>query len=130
MEHAGPYVIRADEGEAGPLTSGMDRRTLMERPDAWVGVVRTEAGVAGGWHHHADHDSYIFVLEGALTIDFGPGGRESVVAGPGDFIFNPAGIVHRERTSADGPGRVFVVRVGGGPHIVNVEGPEAEAPPG
>ncbi len=128
MEQTRPFVVRADEGEAGPLTSGMARRTLVERQDAWVGEVRTDAGVAGGWHHHAGHDSYIYVLEGSLTIDFGPGGRESVAAGRGDFIFNPAGVVHRERTSAEGPGRVFVVRVGSGPHMVNVDAPDPEEP--
>ena len=119
-----PFAIRAGEGQAGPPTAGMERRTLVERPDAWAGWVRTDAGVAGGWHHHGDHDSYIYVLRGSLTIDFGPGVRESIAAGAGDFVFNPAGLVHRETTSADGDAEVFVVRVGDGPHLVNVEGPD------
>jgi uncharacterized RmlC-like cupin family protein len=119
-----PFVIRAGQGQAGPSTPGMERLTLLERPDAWAGWVWTDAGVAGGWHHHGGHDSYIYLLRGSITIDFGPGGRESVTAGPGDFIFNPANLVHRETTHPDQDAEVFVVRVGGGPHLVNVEGPD------
>lgn len=119
-----PFVIRAGEGEPGPSTPGMERRTLVERPNAWAGWVRTDAGVAGGWHHHGAHDSYIYVLRGSLTIDFGADGRESIVAGPGDVVFNPAGAVHRETTGADQDAEAFVVRVGDGPHLVNVEGPD------
>jgi uncharacterized RmlC-like cupin family protein len=101
----------------------MERRQLFESKDAWVGWIRTDAGVAGGWHHHGGHDSYIYVLRGSLTIDFGPGGGESVRATAGDFLFNPAHIVHRETTSPDAEVEAFVVRVGNGPHLVNVDGP-------
>lgn len=119
-----PFIIRAGEGKPGPSTPGMERRALAERPNAWAGWVRTDAGVAGGWHHHGGHDSYIYVLRGSITIDYGRGGRESIAVGPGDFAFNPAGLVHRETTSAEGDAEVFVVRVGDGPHLVNVEGPD------
>lgn len=102
----------------------MERRQLFERNGRWAGWIRTDAGVAGGWHHHGQHDSYIYILRGSLTIDYGPGGRESVLVTAGDFIFNPAGIVHRETTSPDGDVEAFLVRVGDGPQLVNVDGPE------
>ncbi len=96
----------------------------MDRPDAWVGWVRTDAGLAGGWHHHGDRDSYVYVLSGAVTIDYGPGGRESVYAAAGDMIFNPARMVHRETTAPGEPAEFFVVRVGPGPQNVNVDEPD------
>jgi uncharacterized RmlC-like cupin family protein len=119
-----PIVVRPDEGIPGPATAGMERRTLFDRDGRWAGWIRTDAGVSGGWHHHGGHDSYIYVLAGSLTMDFGPGGRESVQAGPGDFIFNPAHVIHRETTSPDGEVEAFVLRVGEGPQVVNVDGPD------
>jgi uncharacterized RmlC-like cupin family protein len=121
---ARPIVVRPDEAIPGPATAGMERRQLYQQPGQWAGWIRTDAGVAGGWHHHGANDSYIYILRGRLTIDFGAGGSDSVVAEAGDFIFNPGGIVHRETTSADGDVEAFVVRVGEGPQLVNVDGPD------
>jgi uncharacterized RmlC-like cupin family protein len=126
MERPGPIVVRAEEAvtPAGPPTPGMDRRQLLEHEDRWVGWVRTDAGLAGGWHHHGDRDSYIYILRGRITVEYGPDGREQVTAGPGDLIFNPARMVHREITDPEEPAELFVVRVGTGPQNVNVEGPD------
>jgi uncharacterized RmlC-like cupin family protein len=104
----------------------MDRRQLLNDGDYWVGWVRTDAGLAGGWHHHGDRDSHIYVLRGAVTIEYGPGGREQVTAVAGDFIFSPAQMVHREITGPDGVAEMFVVRVGSGPQNVNVDGPDPD----
>jgi quercetin dioxygenase-like cupin family protein len=127
-DHLRPRLITSDELplDAVPQTAGMERRVIFEGDGVWVGRVRTEAGKAGGWHHHGDHDSYIYVIEGSLAIDAGPGGRERVVGGPGDVIVNPRGIIHREVTGPEGPAEVLVVRVGSGPTNVNVEGPDPE----
>ncbi|MES2208893.1 MAG: cupin domain-containing protein [Chloroflexota bacterium] len=128
MEHARPILVRSDEGAIppGPPTPGMDRRQLLDHEDRWVGWVRTAAGLAGGWHHHGARDSYIYVLRGQVTIDYGPGGRGQMTAVAGDFIFNPARVVHREITAADEPAEMFVVRVGTGPQNVNVDGPDPD----
>jgi uncharacterized RmlC-like cupin family protein len=104
----------------------MDRRLLFDHEDRWVGWVRTDAGLAGGWHHHGARDSYIYVLRGRVTIEYGPAGRQQVTAVAGDFIFNPARMVHREITAPDDPAEFFVVRVGTGPQNVNVDGPDAD----
>lgn len=126
MEQARPIVIRASQGAVtpGPPTPGMDRRQILDHPNVWVGWVRTDAGLAGGWHHHGDRDTYVYLVSGALTIDYGPGGRDHVQASAGDVIFNPARMVHRETTTPEGPAEAFVVRVGPGPQNVNVDGPD------
>jgi uncharacterized RmlC-like cupin family protein len=120
-----PIVVRSGDAVAATPTPGMERRTLFEEGGTWAGWVRTAAGVAGGWHHHGGHESFIFIIRGALSIDYGPGGRTSIRATAGDFIFNPANVVHRETTSLAGEVEAFVVRVGEGPLLVNVDGPEA-----
>ena len=91
-----------------------------------MGWVQTEAGLAGGWHHHGDRDSYVYVLRGSVTIEYGAGGQGRVRAVAGDLIFNPPRVVHREITGADEAAELFVVRIGPGPLNVNVEGPDAD----
>jgi uncharacterized RmlC-like cupin family protein len=126
MSEARPLVVRLNDATAGPATPGMERRQLLQAGDRWVGWVRTEPGVSSAWHHHAGNDSYIFVTKGSLTIDFGPGGRERAVAGPGDFIFNPAFVVHRETTAPEGEVEAWVVRVGDETQVENVDGPDPD----
>lgn len=41
-----------------------------------------------------------------------------------DFVLIPRGIVHRESNPGDEPSRVVVTRVGSGPLVENVDGPE------
>jgi uncharacterized RmlC-like cupin family protein len=121
-----PIVVRPSEVPAAPgaATPGMERRPLHHDRDRWVGWVRGDAGLAGGWHHHGDRDSYIYVISGGVTIEYGPGGRKAVRAEAGDFLFNPARMIHREVTDPGQAGEFFVVRVGEGPQNVNVDGPE------
>lgn len=102
----------------------MDRRLLDEAGDRWVGWVRVEPGVASGWHHHAERETYIFVVAGTMRIESGPGGAEAVAGEPGDMIFVPRRTVHREVVVSDAPADCFLVRVGPGPQVVNVDGPE------
>jgi uncharacterized RmlC-like cupin family protein len=104
----------------------MLRHQLLHHEDRWVGWVRTDPGLAGGWHHHGDNDSYIYGLRGSVTIEYGPGGRDLISAMPGDLVFVPARTVHREVTSADGPAEMFLMRIGGGPLNVNVDGPDSD----
>ena len=61
-----------------------------------------------------------------MTIEYGPAGRQQATAAAGDFIFNPARMVHREITGPDEPAEFFVVRVGPGPQNVNVDGPDGD----
>jgi uncharacterized RmlC-like cupin family protein len=101
----------------------MERRQLHDGNGVWIGRIRTEPGVSSGWHHHGDRTTYVYVLDGRIRIDFGPGGTESVEAGSGDLIINPARMVHRETTIGEAV-EGLVVRVGSGPENVNVEGPD------
>lgn len=118
-------VIRGDEAseDREMPTAGMERRTLIEHDDRWLGHVRTEPGLAGGWHHHGSRDSYVYVLRGSVAIEYGPAGTGRVEAEAGDLVFNPAGMVHREVTGPGEPAEFLVVRIGPGPLNVNVDGP-------
>ncbi len=45
-------------------------------------------------HIHVDFEVMLYILEGRLRHDFGPGLRESVINEAGDFIFIAPGVPH------------------------------------
>lgn len=80
--------------------------------------------MVSGWHHHGGYESTIYVLSGALRMEFGPAGTEVLDAGPGDFLYVARGAVHRESNPSGEDSQIVVVRSGSGEPVVNVEGPE------
>lgn len=116
--------VSSAERVEGPSTPGMDRFTAIETGEMWAGGARTEPGSVSSWHHHGEHESAIFVVSGALRMEFGPGGTDAFDAGPGDFVHVPRGVIHRESNPGLDPADIVVVRAGGGPSVVNVDGPE------
>ena len=115
--------IPPGERSEGAPTSGMTREEAISTDRMWAGLARTDAGMVSGWHHHGDHESTIYVLSGALRMEFGPGGTEVIDAGPGDFLFVAVGAVHRESNPTGEPSEIVVVRSGSGAPVVNVDGP-------
>jgi uncharacterized RmlC-like cupin family protein len=116
--------IRPDERVPGTPTPGMDREEAFATEGLWAGFVRTAPGQASGWHHHAEHESVIYALDGTLRMEFGPGGTGVLEAGAGDFVLVPRHAVHRESNPGDGESHFVVFRSGTGPVVVNVDGPE------
>lgn len=114
-----------DELTAGHATPGMRRDEAFAPPGLWSGFAEIEAGVVSGWHHHGEHDTIAFVLEGHLLIESGSDGMERVDAEPGDFIHVPRKVVHRESSVGEGPVRLVAFRSGSGPITVDVDGPGA-----
>jgi quercetin dioxygenase-like cupin family protein len=90
----------------------------------WSGCIRNDAGDVSGWHHHAANDTYVYVIRGSVTIEFGPGGGEGVEARSGDFFVVPSHTIHRETTGPDADLDAFVLLIGAEPEHVNVDGPE------
>lgn len=108
---------------ASDATSGMTREVAFSGDDAWVGFVTAAAHRPSGWHHHGGYETYFYVKSGGIRMEFGPGGSDSIEAGPGDFVHVPHGVIHREVNHTDDEATLVLVRVGSGPPVVNVEGP-------
>lgn len=117
------YRITGDERVEGQTTPGMAREQAMQTEGLWSGFIRTDPGMVSGWHHHGEYESSIYVLTGGIRMEFGPGGAESFVAEPGDFVYVGKGIVHREGNPSDEPGTFVVTRGGSGEAVLNVDGP-------
>ena len=122
----GVRVVRADQMRVPAVsTPGMDRREAFDESASWAGTLQTSPGVVTGWHVHENHDSYIYVVTGAVTIESGPDGRDRIEAAAGDFVLIPRGLIHREGTDVGSTGvEAVLVRVGEGEPVTNVDGPE------
>ena len=118
--------IRPQDRIEGHATPGMTREEAIYEGTMWAGFVRTDAGMTSAWHHHGDNRSAIYLLNGSLRLEYGPGGHEHVDAQPGDFIDVPEWAIHRELNPATETSEMLVFRSGEGPLVFNVEGPEPE----
>ena len=116
-------VAPGQRREALPATPGMVREEAISVEGLWGGLVRTDAGMTSGWHHHGDYDTSIYVASGSLRMESGPAGADVVEAQPGDFVFVPKGVIHRESNPSELESHLVVVRAGSGPPVVNVDGP-------
>ena len=123
-----PVVIRPNETMSEP--PGSERRHFYDADGRWIGWagwIQNEAGDVSGWHHHASNVTYVYVIRGSVTVEFGPGGSDRIVAGAGDLFIVPADTVHRELTGDDSDLEAYIVRVGGEPEQVAAGGPEPAA---
>lgn len=121
---SGVRLVRATERtRAAAQTPGMVREEAFQAAGLWAGIARTAPGNTSGWHHHGDWNTIAYVITGALRLECGPGGRTTVDAEPGDYMFIPGGEVHRESNPSDGEQMLVIVRMGDGPVVVNVAGP-------
>lgn len=117
--------VRPSERGVGDPTPGKVREQAIAVDGLWSGLVRTEPGTMSGWHHHGEHETSVYVVDGTVRIEFGPGGTRAVEAGPGDFLHIPRHVVHREGNTGSTPSQEIVSRSGTGPLTVNVDAPAA-----
>ena len=127
VSNSRPVVVHPLEQAVGPTSPGMDVRHRVD-PDGrwvgWTGWITNDAGDVSSWHHHAENDTYVYVIRGSVAIEFGPGGAERIEASAGDFFVVPSQTIHREVTGAGSDLDAFILRVGSEPEYVGVDGPE------
>ncbi len=119
-------VYRGDELTESDPTPGMRRQQAFAVEGLWAGLVHTDPGATSGWHHHGDHETSLYVVEGVLRLESGAGGAEVVEAGPGDFLRVPRWAVHRESNPTGARATAVIARAGSGAPTVNVEGPAGD----
>jgi uncharacterized RmlC-like cupin family protein len=62
-------------------------------------------------HCHKDFETAIYVIKGRVETRFGPGLRDSVVNGPGDFVYIPPDLPHQPVNLSDSePAEAIVAR--------------------
>ena len=115
--------VRPDERTEGQATPGMHLEQALDDGTMWAGYVTTDPGATSGWHHHGGHESSIYVVTGALRMEFGPGVNDVLDADAGDVLYVPPGAIHREGNPTAETSALVVVRAGTGPAVINVDGP-------
>jgi uncharacterized RmlC-like cupin family protein len=97
-------------------TSGMSRREAISGKSVgseklWMGQTHVGAGVRSADHHHGESETAIYVVSGTPSFVFAEGGKEvRLDAKPGDYIFVPPYVPHREENSGAGEAVVVIAR--------------------
>jgi len=93
-------VVSVCPSEAGKAKQGfaffqgISRENTGARGLCLYKVVIPPGGAAEA-HYHADHETAVYLLEGRVETFYGDRLQHSVVNGPGDFVYIPAGMPHK-----------------------------------
>jgi uncharacterized RmlC-like cupin family protein len=75
----------------------------------WMGRTHVAPHTNSGDHHHGEAETAIYVVEGHPVFVFAEGDREvRIETAPGDFIFVPPYVAHREE-NPEGDEAVVVI---------------------
>jgi quercetin dioxygenase-like cupin family protein len=117
--------LAKDALSGAPGSPGIIRHMAFQGEGFLVVRSRANPGISSGWHHHGDYDVYGYLVAGVVRFECGPGGREAVSVGPGDFFHVPARTVHRDVNPSTTEGQEVILFLrGAGPMVVNVDGPD------
>jgi uncharacterized RmlC-like cupin family protein len=120
-------ALRTDALSEAPSSPGIIRHLAFKDEGKLVLHALATPGAISGWHYHGDHDVYGYLVSGSARLESGPGGKQAVSLGRGDFFHVPAHTVHREINPSADEGQEFILFLSGtGPLVVNVEGPDKE----
>src|SRR6202020_3526146 len=120
--------VRAGDlsGDTGQ-TAGMTRLEAISGKSAgaeklWMGQTHVAAGARSGDHHHGEAETAIYVVSGTPAFVFADGDREvRLEAKPGDYIFVPPYVPHREENPGDDEAVVVIARSSQEGIVVNLE---------
>jgi len=112
-------LSRVQSGELrGDTTqsSGMTRREAISGKTVgseklWMGQTHVAAGAKSADHHHGESETAIYVVSGTPSFVFAEGGQEvRLDARPGDYIFVPPWVPHREENPGGEEAVVVIAR--------------------
>ncbi|MEE6175164.1 cupin domain-containing protein [Mycobacterium sp. 050134] len=87
----------------------------------WMGETHASPGTASANHHHGDSETAIYVRSGNPEFVFHDGDREvRISTAPGDYVFIPPYVPHREENPAATPAEVVIARSSQEAIVVNL----------
>jgi uncharacterized RmlC-like cupin family protein len=130
--HASPRT-RIHHVKAGELSSATEQTAGMQRMAAisggsvgsekiWMGETHVSPTTVSGNHHHGESETAIFVRSGHPEFVFHDGTKEVRIAtAPGDYIFVPPYVPHREENpDRDDPAVIVIARSTQEAIVVNI----------
>ena len=121
------HVRRGELSGDTRQTSGMTRREAISGKSAgsekvWMGQTHVAPGVNSGDHHHGEAETAIYVLSGHPAFVFADGDREvRLTTEPGDYIFVPPFVPHREENPGPEEAVVIIARSSQEGIVVNLD---------
>jgi uncharacterized RmlC-like cupin family protein len=97
-------------------TSGMTRWAAISGDSAgseklWMGRTHVAPGASSGDHHHGEAETAIYVVSGTPAFVFAEGEKEvRIETAPGDYIFVPPYVPHREENPGAEEAVVVIAR--------------------
>lgn len=97
-------------------TPGMNRREAISGKTVgaeklWMGQTHVGAGIKSADHHHGESETAIYVVSGTPSFVFADGDEEvRLDAKPGDYIFVPPYVPHREENPGTAEAVVVIAR--------------------
>jgi uncharacterized RmlC-like cupin family protein len=123
LVHVRGGELRSDTGQ----TSGMTRLEAISGKTGgsakiWMGQTHVEPGAQSGDHHHGPTETAIYVVSGTPAFVFAEGDREiRLQARPGDYIFVPPYVPHREENPGADEAVVVIARSSQEAVVVNLD---------
>ena len=111
LRHLRAADLSADTGQ----TPGMQRLEAISARTVgsarvWMGQTQVAPRTASGDHHHGDSETAIYVVSGHPVFVFADGEREvRIETGPGEYVFVPPYVPHREENPAGDEEAVVVI---------------------
>jgi uncharacterized RmlC-like cupin family protein len=108
-------------------TSGMDRREAISGKNTgsekvWMGQTHVAPATNSGDHHHGEAETAIYVLSGHPAFVFAEGDQEvRLETEPGDYIFVPPYVPHREENPGGEEAVVIIARSSQEGIVVNLD---------
>ncbi|MCW2676546.1 MAG: Cupin 2 conserved barrel domain protein [Modestobacter sp.] len=124
LRHIRAADLTGDTGQ----TAGMTRREAVSARTVgsqrvWMGQTHVAARTSSGDHHHGDSETAIHVVSGHPVFVFAENGREvRLVTEPGDYVFVPPFVPHREENPTDEEAVVVIARSSQEAIVVNLPG--------
>ncbi len=124
---------------AGELTTDTSQTANMARWEAisgksvgaeklWMGQTHVRAGTKSGNHHHGEAETAIYVVSGTPAFVFADGDEEiRLETRPGDYIFVPPFVPHREENQGADEAIVVIARSSQEAIVVNLPSLRPEA---
>jgi uncharacterized RmlC-like cupin family protein len=109
-------------------TGGMQRLEAISgrrhgSSELWMGETHVAAGASSGDHHHGRSETGIYVVAGRPVFVFAEDGEERrVETVPGDYVFVPPWVPHREENPTGEEAVVVIARSTQEAIVVNLPG--------
>ncbi|GLZ39729.1 cupin domain-containing protein [Actinokineospora sp. NBRC 105648] len=110
------HIRGADLSGDTTQTSGMTRLEAVSSKTVgsskvWMGETHVGPATNSGDHHHGEAETAIYIQSGHPVFVFAEGDQEvRIETGPGDYIFVPPYVAHREENPGDEPAVVIIAR--------------------